>query len=120
MLNLHEIHPDIFPNEDIVIDLGMLYKNHYNNSHLIALEEIFKAGVICALKNMTTANVVDYDAETKYELDCLRVQFVELQRKYETLLSKTHVTQPTPLLPDHDGNHVALDQMMGMGKVLKV
>lgn len=121
MFTLHEIDPEIFSDEDVPINLEILYKNHYRNSHLSALEEVFKAGAIYALAHVTTADVVDYDAETKNELDRLRGQFAELQNKYESLLAKVAATPPNSMYvyPRENEMPVALDQVMGMGKVFK-
>lgn len=96
------------------VDLEAIYNRHVGHTHQRALKKVFHAGIqhILAMGR--------FEIENGKELDELRIQYVNLQKKYDALNAKFNINQPT-VDPAHadEMQAKAISQAMGMGNVFQ-
>jgi hypothetical protein len=113
-MNLHELDPKFFADEEIHLNLAAIYSEHERHTHQRGLEAVFIEGYHYAL---------DYPMpkpELQQELDNLRDEFNALQQKYDALNAKFNINQPAvdPILADEMQTKV-ISQVLGMGDVFR-
>ena len=116
-MNLHELAPTYFPDEQFDPELEKIYKQCSANSHLTALETIFEMGAQEAIKYIEL-NMEVMEAGHQLALDSLGKRLDELAEKHENL--KAQIAASAAQDSGHPGNDAivqreAVAQVMGMG-----